>query len=72
MPSTAAFNETARHYMFLAAAWIANVDGNEGDAEIDALCQLREALGISPSAARKLHHLARDTATLFPPSLEVA
>lgn len=72
MPRTTAFNETARHYMFLAAAWVASVDGKEGDAELDALCQLREALDIAPSAARRLHQLARESATVFPPGLEAA
>jgi tellurite resistance protein len=50
----------ARQMLFLAAAWIANVDGEEHEAEIDALCQLRSALGLAPDLARKLHQIARD------------
>ena len=51
--------ENARHMLFLAAAWIANVDGEEHDAEIDALCELRTALGLEPALARDLHQMAR-------------
>jgi len=50
----------ARQMLFLTAAWIANVDGEEHEAEIDALCQLRSALGLAPDLARKLHQIARD------------
>ena len=50
----------ARQMLFLAAAWIANVDGEEHEAEIDALCQLRSALGLEPDLARRLHQIARD------------
>lgn len=66
MPDPATFDETARHYVFLAAAWIANVDGTEDDTELDALCQLRKALDISPNVARRLHHLARGAAGWSP------
>lgn len=51
---------SARQMLFLTAAWIANVDGEEQEAEIDALCQLRSALGLEPDLARKLHQIARD------------
>lgn len=63
------FDETARHYVFLTAAWIANIDGAEDDRELDALCQLRKALGIAPSVARRLHHMAR-SAAFAPAQLE--
>ena len=63
------FDETARHYAFLTAAWIANIDGSEGDRELDALCQLRKALGIAPAVARRLHQMAR-SAAFAPPQLE--
>ena len=66
------FDETARHYVFLTAAWIANIDGAEDDNELDALCQLRKALGIAPAVARRLHHLARSAAAFPPPTLGVA
>ena len=66
------FDETARHYVFLTAAWIANVDGSENDDELDALCQLRKAPGISPTVARRLHRLARSAAAFSPPTLEAA
>lgn len=65
MRDTATFDEAARHYVFLTAAWIANVDGAEDEKEIDALCQLRNALGIAPTVARRLHQLARNAAA-FP------
>ncbi len=61
----ATLDEAARHYVFLTAAWIANVDGAEDDNEIDALCQLRQALDIAPGAARELHRRARSTAAAF-------
>ena len=67
MPDPTNFDENARHYVFLTAAWIANVDGAEHDKELDALCQLRKALGIAPAVARRLHHLARFAAD-FPPA----
>ncbi|MEM9727500.1 MAG: hypothetical protein AAF997_02875 [Myxococcota bacterium] len=54
-----ALDESARHLVFLTAAWIANVDGQEHGAEIDALCQLRNALGIAPLVARRLLDIAR-------------
>lgn len=69
-PST--FDETARHYIFFTAAWIANVDGHEDDTELDALCQLRKTLGIEPATARQLHQLARHAATRSPTGLEAA
>jgi hypothetical protein len=62
------FDEATRHYVFLTAAWIANVDGRERDEEIDALCQLRKALDIAPGIARQLRELARGTAAT-PPAL---
>jgi len=62
------FDETTRHYVFLTAAWIANVDGDEHGEEIDALCQLRKALDIAPGVARRLRELARGTAAT-PPAL---
>lgn len=69
MTDAANFDETARHYIFLTAAWIANIDGSEHDQELDALCQLRKALGLAPSVARRLHHMAR-SAAFAPPQLE--
>jgi hypothetical protein len=69
MAKTTSFDQTTRHYVFLTAAWIANIDGSEDDREIDALCQLRKALGIPPSVARHLHHMAR-SAAFAPPQLE--
>lgn len=54
-------NEDARHLVFLAAAWIASVDGHEDGTQLDALCQLRDALNIAPTVARRLHHIARNT-----------
>lgn len=72
MPDTAALDERARHYVFLTAAWIANVDGAERGAETDALCQLRKVLGITPGVARRLHHIARGAASLSPSSLSVS
>jgi hypothetical protein len=72
MSDPAALNESARHYAFLAAAWIANVDGAEVGAETDALCQLRKALNITPSVARQLHQLARRAVRIPPPSLSLA
>ena len=68
-PST--FDETARHYVFFTAAWIANVDGQEHGLELDALCQLRKALGIAPAIARRLHQLARSGAVFSPTDLGV-
>lgn len=62
MRDPAALDESARHYVFLTAAWIANVDGVEGGAETDALCQLRKVLDIAPSVARQLHQVARNAA----------
>ncbi|MEM7137482.1 MAG: hypothetical protein AAF500_12925 [Myxococcota bacterium] len=61
MNDTATLDENARHLMFLTAAWIANVDGREDPLEVDALCQLRAALDIAPSLARKLLQLARSS-----------
>jgi tellurite resistance protein len=49
----------ARNMLFLVAAWMANVDGKEQGAEVDALCQLRGALGLEPPVARKLLQIAR-------------
>jgi hypothetical protein len=72
MPDPADLNETARHWVFLTAAWIANVDGNEDGAELDALCQLRKALDIAPTVARRLHDLARSAAPFATPTVEVA
>ncbi len=72
MSDPAALNESARHYAFLAAAWIANVDGAEDGAETDALCQLRKALDIRPSVARQLHQLARRAARIPQASLSAA
>ena len=72
MSDLATFDETARHYVFLTAAWIANVDGAEDDTELDALCQLRKALDIAPAVARRLHQLARSAAAFSPPGLEAA
>ena len=72
MRDPAALDERARHYVFLTAAWIANVDGAEDGAETDALCQLRKVLGITPSVARRLHHIARGAAALSPSQLRVA
>ena len=66
------FDETARHYVFLTAAWIANVDGSEDEKELDALCQLRYALDIAPTVARRLHDLARSAAAFSPPKFERA
>lgn len=63
MSDPKSFDETARHYAFLTAAWIACVDGAEADEELDALCQLRKTLDIAPSVARRLHQLARAAAT---------
>ena len=71
MSDPMSFDESTRHYVFLTAAWIANVDGKERDEEIDALCQLRRALDISPGVARRLRQLARGTAAI-PPALCVA
>ena len=62
------FDEATRHYVFLTAAWIANVDGSDSDEEIDALCQLRRALDIAPGVARRLRQLAQGTGA-FPPAL---
>ncbi len=72
MRDPASFDENARHYVFLTAAWIANVDGAEHDKELDALCQLRKALGIAPTVARRLHQLARLAADFSPPELGAA
>ena len=72
MPDPTTFDETTRHYVFLTAAWIANVDGAEDDKELDALCQLRKALGIAPAVARRLHHHARSLAAFSLPNLEAA
>ena len=72
MPDPTTFDETARHYVFLTAAWIANVDGAEDDKELDALCQLRKALGIAPAVARRLHSHARSLSAFSPPNLEIA
>lgn len=72
MRDPATLNETARHCVFLTAAWIANVDGSEDDTELDALCQLRKALGIDPAVARRLHHLARSTAPFSSAVVEAA
>ena len=72
MRDPATLDEHARHYAFLTAAWIANVDGFEDEKQLDALCQLRKALGIAPTVARRLHQLARSAAEFSPPSLEVA
>ena len=66
MRDPAVLDESARHYVFLTAAWIANIDGVEGGAETDALCQLRKALGITPAVARQLRELARSAVTLSP------
>ncbi|MGB5268140.1 MAG: hypothetical protein WBN30_16220 [Polyangiales bacterium] len=49
----------ARNMLFLVAAWMANVDGEEQGAEVDALCQLRGALGLEPPVARELLQMAR-------------
>jgi len=59
MEDAARLDDHARHLLFLTAAWIANIDGEEHDSEIDALCQLRKALCIPPDLARRLHRLAR-------------
>lgn len=72
MPDPTSFDENTRHYVFLTAAWIANVDGAEHGKEIDALCQLRKTLGIAPTVARRLHQLARSATAFSPPSLEAA
>ena len=61
-------DENARHLLFLTAAWIASVDGEEHDQELDALCQLRKALRIAPDIARRLHLLARSATR--PPTLD--
>ena len=68
MRDSTAFDETTRHYVFLTAAWIANVAGHERGEEIDALCKLRKALDISPTIARRLHQRARGAAAV-PPAL---
>ncbi|NND30323.1 MAG: hypothetical protein HKN97_17185 [Myxococcales bacterium] len=52
-------SDEARNMLFLVAAWMANVDGKEQDAEVDALCQLRGALGLEPPVARELLQMAR-------------
>lgn len=62
MSNTANLDENARHHVFLAAAWIANVGGTEDDEKVDALCQLRKALDIEPIVARELHEIARGSA----------
>ena len=49
----------ARNMVFLVAAWMANIDGKEQGAEVDALCQLRGALGLEPPVARELLQIAR-------------
>ena len=54
-------NENARHLIFLAAAWIASVDGEERESQLDALCQLRGALDIAPDLARQLRDMARNS-----------
>lgn len=61
-------DENARHLLFLTAAWIANVDGEEHGREIDALCQLRKALRIAPDIARHLHQVARNSTV--PPTMD--
>jgi len=53
------FSNEARNMLFLVAAWMANVDGKEHGAEVDALCQLRGALGLEPPVARELLQIAR-------------
>lgn len=62
------FDEATRHYVFLTAAWIANVDGQERAGATDALCELRRALDIAPGIARQLRQLAQGTAAT-PPAL---
>ena len=72
MRDPATFDENARHYAFLTAASIANVDGVEDDRELDALCQLRKTLGIAPTVARRLHQLACSATEFAPPNPETA
>lgn len=55
----ATFSDDPRNMLFLVAAWMANVDGEEQDAEVDALCQLRRALDLEPPVARELLQMAR-------------
>jgi hypothetical protein len=61
MMNDTALTERARCALFLVAAWMANVDGEEHGAEVDALCQLRLALGLDPDLARALLETARPT-----------
>ncbi len=56
-----ALKPSERNAVFASAAWVANADGQEVGAELDALCRVREALSIPPRVARAIHRFARLT-----------
>jgi len=62
-------NET-RRLLFLVAAWMANVDGEEHGAEVEALCELRRALHLEPPAARELLQMARSQRNSLVPAID--